>query len=190
MTKIILASGSPRRKTLLGQIYSDFEVIPSSYEEEGVQAPEPSIQAMALAYLKAQAVRQDHEEALVIGADTLISLEGEVLGKPSDREDAKNILERLSGRTHQVISGYALISPGAKYVDFAQADVTFKDLDEGAIEAYLDTGEYVDKAGAYGIQGQGRDLVSSYEGDINTIIGLPVKDLKRALGAYGLLEED
>ncbi|MDO5037597.1 MAG: Maf family protein [Tissierellia bacterium] len=190
MTKIILASGSPRRKVLFGEICPSFEVVPSQFEEEGVPKTRGDIYAMALAYLKAQAVLEDYPQALVLGADTLIYFQGEVIGKPQDREEARAILSRLSGQSHQVITGYAILTKDKKYLDYSRSIVTFKDLTDKAIEAYLDTGDYRDKAGAYGIQGQAKDLVAGYQGDLNNIIGLPLEDLKGALRNQGFIERD
>jgi len=193
---IVLASGSPRRKQLLEEAGVRFRVIPSdadeSIDEELCAHPEQA--ASAIADRKAGSVVQRLlaaeeplvEPVLVIGADTMVVLDDAVFGKPHSASEGKGMLRKLSGRTHQVITGVSvwLVSPGDKgkvsmsHKTFADvSDVTFKQLSDDIIDAYLKKGESYDKAGAYAIQGQGRALVESYEGFYDNIVGLPVEHL-------------
>ncbi len=186
--QIVLASTSPRRRELLGQIGVRFEAIASGESEE----VDPSLSAIEavqfLANRKASAVARMHPSAFVIGGDTVISFEGSIIGKPENSNQAKELLRRLSGRTHQVVSGVALIweSAGITDVFHVATDVTFGRLTDDIIERYVATGEPLDKAGAYAIQGAGAILVESVKGSYYNIVGLPLYEvalgLRRHLG--------
>jgi septum formation protein len=181
---IILASRSPRRIELLQQITPDFQVIPSSVEEIMQPDRTPEENAIALAQAKAEEVARQHAGHLVIGADTIVVLDGEIIGKPEDKEDAHRILKRLSGREHQVITGVAVIN--SRPVQAATISrVTIKSLSDETIETYIATGEPMDKAGAYAIQGKGASLVESYSGSFSNIVGLPMETLKVLLRKAG-----
>lgn len=185
MKTLVLASQSPRRKELLEQVGLSFTVQPSVQEEtvEPGRTPQEVVQQLALQ--KAGEVFADHPDAIVLGADTLVAVEGEILGKPKNNEDAARMLRRLSGRTHQVHTGAAVLSDGKQTVFTETADVTFYPLTESEIQAYIQTEEPADKAGSYGIQGLGAVLVARIEGDYFSIVGLPVAKVVRALKKHG-----
>ncbi len=186
-TEVILASGSPRRQELLRSLFERFSVQAARVEE----IPDPALSAEEqpeyLAGLKCAAVAKAHPEALVIGSDTGVFIDGRMIGKPADREDGRIMLAALSGREHQVITG-CVLQQGERRMSFSECTrVRFFPLSEAEIEAYLDLGEYADKAGAYGIQGAGRLLVEGIDGDYYNVMGLPVARLARAIRAF--LEE-
>lgn len=177
--RVVLASQSPRRKELLRMICPSFEVRPADIDEtlpEGIKAQEA---AEYTAKRKAAACQCG--DALIIACDTVVIVGGEILGKPSDREDAFRMLRLLSGKTHEVISGVAIEYKGVRR-SFSQTTlVTFYDMSDDEINAYLDSGEPFDKAGAYGIQGLGGVFVKGIEGDYFNVVGLPVARLRREL---------
>lgn len=184
--RIILASGSPRRKELLGMICREFEVLVSDCEET-VAGIVPEEVTKELSRQKAEAVAKNIPDAIIIGADTVVSVDGEILGKPKDRAEAYDMLKQLSGRTHQVSTGVTLIRTGENgerdyHYSFAETTlVRVACLAEEEIHAYLDTDEPYDKAGAYGIQGIFGRHISGIEGDYNTVVGLPVYRLYQEL---------
>lgn len=187
MRKIILASGSPRRKELLAQIGIPFQVIKSNAEEKITKTvPEEIVKDLSLQ--KAADVAQQLQEGIILGADTIVCLDGEIMGKPKDRNDAFQMLERLQGRSHSVFTGVTLMRkiPGEemKIRSFAvETRVKIHEMCREEIEAYLDTGDPFDKAGSYGIQGPFAAYVDGIEGDYNNVVGLPVaavyQELKR-----------
>ena len=180
---IVLASASPRRLEILRQIGIEPELHPVEVEEDKTLTTQRDEEAVvsANAALKAQAAAAAYDDAIVIGADTIVSLDGVIFGKPVDRADAKRMLETLSGNTHKVYTGICLIDTKThKTVGGASVcEVTFPKLKEREIEEYLDSGEPFDKAGAYGIQGRGALLVDRIEGDYYTVVGLSVPLLRR-----------
>ena len=180
---IVLASASPRRLEILWQIGIEPELHPVEVEEDNTLTTQRDEEAVvsANAALKAQAAAAAYDDAIVIGADTIVSLDGVIFGKPVDRADAKRMLETLSGNTHKVYTGICLIDTKThKTVGGASVcEVTFPKLKEREIEEYLDSGEPFDKAGAYGIQGRGALLVDRIEGDYYTVVGLSVPLLRR-----------
>ena len=184
MPKIILASQSPRRIELLKEITTRFEVIPSAVEETIDPQRTPLENAIDLAVKKAQWVARNNKGRFVLGADTLVVLDGEVIGKPSDRNDAHRILRRLSGREHQVITGVAIVNDST-FKDAAVSTVSIKPLTDEEISRYIDTGEPMDKAGAYAIQGKGAFMVSHYQGSFTNIVGLPIETVKELLQKSG-----
>ena len=187
MSRYILASKSPRRQELIGYILSDHEVIVSDVEEILPEGIAPEDVPAYLAGIKAQAVAAEHPDDVVIGADTVVILDGEVLGKPKDRDDAFRMLRALSGKAHTVITGCAIIQNG-KMTTFADhTRVEFYPLSDREILDYIATGEPFDKAGAYGIQGKGSVLVKRIEGDFFNVMGLPVARLKREMERVGAL---
>lgn len=184
--KLILASKSPRRSELLTQAGIVFEVVPADVDE--ITDPELSIQEniKALATLKATWVAKNNTDAFVLGADTVVVLDNQIIGKPCDRQDAQQILSRLSGKTHQVVTGYALITPESKVLsDTVTSLVSFHNLTQETIENYIDSGEPMDKAGAYAIQGLGKKLIAGYEGSYTNIVGLPVDEVLHCLKSAG-----
>ena len=186
MQKLILASASPRRKELLEQAGYRFEVIPSTCEEIVPEGLSPKDIVEGLAYQKALDVYASHPDAVVLGADTVVCFDGEILGKPRDKEDAARMLRLLSGQTHEVRTGFALLAKGVEFVSSEAAMVTFFNLTQEEIERYIATGEPMDKAGAYGIQGKGAVLVRSVLGDYFNVVGLPIATVARALGAVDI----
>lgn len=178
---LILASQSPRRRELLGYLTRDFVVEVADVDETvhpGTPSPEMVRQ---LALKKAVAVADHHPGDLVIGADTIVVIDGEVLGKPRDNADAANMLRCLSGREHTVYTGVALVQGEEQRAFVSATAVRFYKLDEDLINWYVSTGEPADKAGAYGIQGYGSVLVEGINGDYFTVMGLPVARLYREL---------
>lgn len=185
--KIILASGSPRRKEILENIGIEFTVVKSVADESSIN-PEGipvSVYVQELALLKATEVksRVSAKNAIVIGADTVVSVDGKILGKPANDEEAYNMLKSLSGKIHQVYTGYCGISTddGSAVCESVCTDVTFAELSDEEIYDYIHTGECNDKAGAYGIQGKGVMLVEKIEGDYFNVVGLPVRSLVNML---------
>jgi len=173
----ILASQSPRRRELLHLLDIKFKVVPSDVEEiikEGLSFPEV---VMDLATQKAQAIASEYPEATILGFDTLVILDDEALGKPINRDDAFDMLKRLNGRTHTVITGCALVCCEEVVTLYDEADVTFVSMTDDEINEYLDTGEPFDKAGAYGIQGYGGRYISRVEGDFYSVMGVPLRKL-------------
>lgn len=183
--KIILASKSPRRKELLSEMGITFDIYSKEIEEHLDPDVEPARAVEKLAEEKAQAVFDECWDAIVIGADTVVCVDHEILGKPKDREDARRMLEKLSGSTHQVIGGVALLSKEKRIVFSCVTTVHFYELSEEQILAYIDSNEPMDKAGAYGIQGLGKQFVEGIEGDYFNVVGLPVSRVLRALKEFG-----
>lgn len=181
---LILASQSPRRKELLSLIQPEFRVIPSNAEEIIPDGLLPHEAVMHLAKLKAGQLSQVYPESIVIGADTVVVIDGKILGKPKDKEDCKRMLHLLSGRTHQVHTGVAIVKNGTAESFYASTDVTFLSLTEEEIEWYSSTPEPYDKAGAYGIQGLGSLLIQGICGDYYNVMGLPVSLLNRKLREF------
>lgn len=194
MKKVILASNSPRRREILGK-FINFEVVTAEVKEDNDFYKSPETLVMALAFEKANSVAIKHEDAIVIGADTVVEIEGEILGKPKSREDAKRMMEKLRGKTHKVITGFSIIdlSSDKKYMDYEVTEVVFKDLSDEDIEAYLNKAEYMDKAGAYGIQEEAALFVEKIEGDYLNIVGFPISKIYTVLKDnfdLSLLEEE
>ena len=186
---IILASGSPRRKDMLTSLGLTFEIIPSPAAEptpDPGEDPEGFARRAALA--KAEAVAKAHPEAVVIGSDTIVVLDGEIMGKPTGPDDAMFMLSRLVGNTHRVVTGCALFRPGGEPSIFAvSTDVTMGPQPLEVLFAYVATGEPTDKAGAYAIQGKGGFLVESITGSYNNVVGLPLAKVLEVLLAWGVV---
>lgn len=179
--KLILASGSPRRRELLSLYTADFEVCASDFDERAVQAESPAALAEALARGKCLAVSGQNPGCLVVGSDTVVELDGEVFGKPKDADDARRMLRALSGWTHQVHTGVC-VSDGTTAESFVDTcKVTFFPIPEEEMERCIASGEPFDKAGAYAIQGQAALWLDRLEGDYYTIMGLPVSRTARLL---------
>ncbi len=186
MARFILASASPRRKQLLKQAGYAFEIVVSDADESLPAGITPEKAVRRNAARKAQAVAETNPGAVVLGCDTVVAIDGEILGKPQDEAEAKAMLRRLSGNTHTVYSGVC-ITDGKKETVFAVAtDVTFYALSDRTIDAYAATKEPMDKAGAYGIQGLGCVLVKEISGDYSNVVGLPLSESARALAAFGV----
>lgn len=183
---IVLASGSPRRKELLEKAGIPFRVMVSDAEEIAESTIDPAEVAMENARLKAAAVARDLPfSSIVIGADTIVVLDGRIFGKPVGKQDARRMLRALSGRAHQVITGVCIMQ-GERVERFAEVtNVVFKQLSDEDIDAYIATGEPLDKAGAYGIQGKGGALVDHIDGSFDNVVGLPVARVHEMLGDEG-----
>jgi septum formation protein len=183
---IILASASPRRRQLLELIGVDFEVDPADVDETAIAGEDPAAFATRAARDKARWVARRHPERLVLGADTVVEVDSEILGKPSSAEDAASMLRRLSGRSHFVHTAIALIAGDGSHEIVDSAQVEFVDLSDETIRWYVATGEPMDKAGAYAIQGLGGLLVARVEGSPRTVVGLPIHRLPELFAAHGL----
>ena len=188
--RVILASGSPRRRELLAAAGLSFEVIPSPAEEIHDATLGMKGLCEENARLKAAAVAAHHPEAVVIGADTLVFLEGRPLGKPKDMAEAEGMLRSLSGYVHDVCTGVCICGPGGEMRTLhAVTEVVFRKLDEAAISGYLAKTNPLDKAGAYGIQDHGEMIVERIVGSYANVIGLPVEEVLDALAEIGLGEQ-
>ncbi|MBZ5201218.1 septum formation protein Maf [Planomicrobium chinense] len=185
---VILASASPRRKELLESLGIEFSIVPSSKEE-----PDPSKFQTAMGYviecalLKAKDVAKKHPEAVVIGSDTVVVLDGEILRKPQNKEQAQRYLRQLSGETHDVITAVTIVKGGSEQTFQEITRVTFYDLPETWIEAYTSTEDPYDKAGAYGIQTMSGLFVRKIDGDYNTVVGFPLASLTQKLMLSGFI---
>jgi septum formation protein len=188
--KLILASQSPRRKYLLEQAGLRFSVIPSPFDESHIAPDEPAVYVQRLAEAKANDVAQRFPDAWVIGADTIVAADGRLLGKPASPEEARRMLTRLAGKTHQVYTGFCIRrhSIPATFIDAVCTDVTFKVLSDKEIEWYIRSGEPFDKAGAYAIQGMGTFLVRRISGSYSNVVGLPVCEVIEILIREGIMD--
>lgn len=177
MKKIVLASASPRRKDILERFGLEFEIMPSKIDENFNQFDDPieTVKSIALDKCRDIAEKVD-KDTIVIAADTIVYYD-RILGKAKDRPDAFNTIKSLSGKTHKVITALAIINNDKELVDYEVTKVKFRDLSNEKIDRYLDTAEYTDKAGAYGIQGYGEILVESIEGSFSNVVGLPISKL-------------
>ncbi|WP_422486249.1 Maf family protein [Gudongella sp. DL1XJH-153] len=186
MKRIILASGSPRRKELLEQCGVRPEIIASDINEYVSYKNTPEETAMSLSFQKAIDVASKAGDGIVIGADTLVVLEDEILGKPLNDKEAFSMLLKLSGKKHRVITGFSIIDLAGptKIVEYESTDVYFRELSEIEISDYISTGESDDKAGAYGIQGKGALLVEKIEGCYFNVMGLPISRLNSSLKLF------
>jgi len=187
MSEIILASGSPRRQELLKLITEDFEICPVDADETIPAGMPIEMAAAFLADLKASSCAKLFPDKIVIGCDTIVIHDDEMMGKPQNREDAFRMLRKLSGEVHSVLTGVSLYYNTQTTVFTTETRVEFYMLSDEEINAYLDTGEPFDKAGAYGIQGKGSLLVRAIEGDYFNVVGLPVASLSRNLKQFETL---
>ena len=189
MTRIHLASASPRRRELLGQLGVELTVAAADVDESERPGEGPVELVRRLARTKAEAVAATLDpsdpEWVVVGADTTVVLDGAAVGKPVDDADAAAILRRLSGRSHQVVTGVAAVSSVATTVDTAETEVHFIDLTDDDIDWYVATGEPADKAGAYGLQGIGGLFIAEVRGSVSNVIGLPLTLTRQLVTAVG-----
>ena len=186
MSRFILASASPRRKEILENAGFSFEIIVSDADENITEELTPEKTVEELAKRKAMAVLKDNEDAVVFGCDTVVAIDGKILGKPRDDEDAFNMLFMLSGKTHTVSTGVCICSKDKTEVFSNTTTVEFYKLSEETIRSYIASGECSDKAGAYGIQGFGNVLVKEIKGDYFSVMGLPVSQSARVLSEFGV----
>lgn len=191
MMDVILASSSPRRRALLEQMGLRFAVVPSDADETLRPGLPPQQAAGELARRKAAVIAEQYPQALVIAADTLVAVDGVLLGKPLDTQDAADMLRHLSGREHEVVTGLCVVWQGRQHVACESTAVRFDTLREEEIDRYIRTGEPMDKAGAYGIQGRAGVFVSGIRGCYYNVMGLPLARLKALLmEALGMEQYD
>ncbi|HTW88610.1 MAG TPA: Maf family protein [Candidatus Binataceae bacterium] len=186
--KLVLASASPRRRTLLSAAGLSFSILESRLHERR-RPEEPAADfALRMARDKAIAVSKRIAEAIVLGADTVVEIDGQVLGKPKHHDDARAMLKLLSGRTHRVVTAFAIAQAGA-ILEAAAVDshVRFRELGRAEIEAYVASGDPFDKAGSYGIQDGGAGFIASVEGARDNVMGLPMREVLSALARHGVL---
>jgi septum formation protein len=191
MSRLVLASSSPQRRAILEQLGLPFWVVAPRYEERDDTGLSPAELVRAHAAGKARSVAGEAGDRPVLGVDTAVVVDGRVLGKPVDEEEAGDMLGLLAGRAHVVVSGLCLLAPGWEVVDHEETVVAFRPLTAGDVESYVATGEWRDRAGGYAIQGRGAALVARVEGDYLNVVGLPAALLVRLLadrlpGAYGI----
>ncbi len=182
--KLILASASPRRAEILRSVGWPFEALPAHIDESREDSEKADAYVERIALAKAEAVASRCPGSLVLGADTVVVIEGQILGKPSDEGDANRMLRALNGRRHQVLTGVALVNgaTGQSRVAHEVTDVTFAEMSEEEINWYVSTREPMDKAGAYAIQGHGALFIKEIRGDYFNVVGLPVRLLYRLIG--------
>jgi nucleoside triphosphate pyrophosphatase len=188
---LLLASRSPQRRAILEQLNIPFEVVEPRYEEETPAQGDPVALVQRQAREKAASVAAEAGDRPVLGVDTEVALDGRIFGKPADATEAEAMVEQLGGRTHVVVSGLCLVTPGWEVVEHEATQVTFRELTPRDLGAYVATGEWKGRAGAYAIQGRGAGLVRRIEGDYLNVVGLPAALLIRLLaerfaGVYGV----
>jgi len=175
---LILASESPRRRQLIKKIIQEFTVIPSNVDESVLHIPAHDLPG-ELSKLKAYSVFAKYPNDAVLACDTVVILENELMGKPRSKEDARRMLKELSGKKHEVLSGYTYISKEKEVTRTVRTFVYFNNLSDELIDRYIESGSPMDKAGAYGIQDEEFDLVNHIEGSFDNVMGLPVEDIKQ-----------
>ncbi|MCD6138700.1 MAG: septum formation inhibitor Maf [Deltaproteobacteria bacterium] len=187
---LILASTSPRRRDLLMQAGLTFRVIPATVDENSVCPGSPEKHVRQLARAKAEEVSEHYPESWVIGADTIVIIDGEALGKPKTKAEAGRMLETLSGKTHRVLTGYCICCRKKKrtFCDVVETEVLFKELTKKEINWYIGTGEPFDKAGGYAVQGLGIFMVKRIQGSYTNVVGLPVCEVIDYLYKEGVIE--
>lgn len=174
MKHIILASASPRRKEILELADLKFDVMPSDAQEITTKTA-PNEVVMELASIKAKDIyKKSEKQSMVVGADTVVAYQGQILGKPADEADAKRMLTMLSGQTHEVYTGVCVIEDGKTKTFYEETKVTFYEISDEQIDRYIKTGEPMDKAGSYGIQGKAAVFIKGIEGDYHNVVGFPI----------------
>jgi septum formation protein len=191
MRKIILASASPRRKQLLEAMGVTFEIIPSNFDEQLDNGRSPAEVAKELGLGKAMTVAQANPDAVVVGSDAIVTIDGKQLGKPADLDDAREMLKLACSAPNLISSSIAVVclAGNARMVDVGEATVFFKPYNRAAVEAYLSTGDYSDKAGAYGVQSGAAPLVDHIEGRFDVVLGMPTDLLASMLRKFGVMVE-
>ncbi len=180
MSSLLLASKSPRRREILETMGIDFEIVSGDCPEIINEWERPDQVVMSIALQKGLSAAKKFESGeLIISADTIVVSEGHILGKPRDETDAKSMLRKLSGKTHQVMTAFSIIKAGQhmKIVEYVTTHVTFKSYDDAFIDWYINSGEPFDKAGAYGIQGKGALMVECISGDYLNVVGFPISKI-------------
>jgi septum formation protein len=185
MSEIILASGSPRRKQLLEQVGYTFKVLPPNVDETNPEGMPANLVPEFLAMKKAKAVAQNHPNAIIIASDTIVILDGAILGKPTDKADAVQMLKSIAGKKHEVVSGVCIIAPNYQKVFSSLTEVYFRPLTDAQIDYYINTYNPVDKAGSYAIQEWiGMVGIEKIHGDYYNVMGLPISEVHNALQEY------
>lgn len=185
--QIILASASPRRKELLSQLGLEFTIVIPHVDEKTRQGEHPEDFCRRISMDKAAIVSQDYPDALIIAADTIVVIDGKILGKPHENKEARAYLTLLEGRTHEVYTGYTIMYKGESRTKVIRTRVHFRSMSEEEILWYIATGEPLDKAGAYAVQGIGSIFVDRLEGSYTNVIGLPLSDLYYDLKGFGIV---
>lgn len=174
MKHIILASASPRRKEILELADLKFDIMPSDAQEITTKTA-PNEVVMELASIKAKDIyKKSEKQSMIVGADTVVAYQGQILGKPTDEADAKRMLTMLSGQTHEVYTGVCIIEDGKTKTFYEETKVTFYEISDEQIDHYIKTGEPMDKAGSYGIQGKAAVFIKGIEGDYYNVVGFPI----------------
>jgi septum formation protein len=182
LPKLILASGSPRRAEILTSVGWEFEKIVSEIDETEFVGEDPALYVQRLAKTKAEAVAVNHSERIVLGADTTVVIDRQIIGKPADLDDARRMLRLLSGRVHEVLTGVALAQKGETKIGLQRTKVKFVELNEEQIEFLVKFGEPLDKAGAYAVQAQAALFIEGIEGDYWNVVGLPISLVYQMIG--------
>ena len=185
---LVLASASPRRREMLTRVGLDFRVAPAQVDESLLSGESGQDAACRLAVLKSKAIAQEHAQAVVLAADTLVVLGDWIMGKPQSQSQARDMLRALSGRTHMVVTGFSLRGPRWAESGFARSMITFRELSAAEVAAYVHSGEPMDKAGAYAVQGQGAALVERVEGSYTNVVGMPLGAILALLLSRGIIE--
>ena len=186
---LILASASPRRKEILSEHFTSFKVVVSDVDEREMKNLSPSNMSLDLAKQKGYAVFNKNSDDIVLACDTIVVFNNEIFNKPKDKEDARRMLKLLSNNKHQVLSSYIIISKNIEISKTVKSTVYFNDLSDELIEQYIATGSPFDKAGAYGIQDKGFDLVKKINGSFNNVKGLPIEEILKDIKRYKLIIE-
>lgn len=188
MKQVILASASPRRKKLLEQIGLTIKVVPSSIDEKLNPRLGPKGQAEELSLEKAHFVAEKYPDHVIIAADTIVYIQGDILGKPKNMDEAKRMIKKLQGKTHSVFTGFTILHQATKktITDSVETKVTFRKLNDSEIKNYLKKEKPLDKAGGYGVQGIGAVLLESIKGDFFNVVGLPLSKVIPALKKFGI----
>ena len=182
---IVLASTSPRRKEILSRYFKDFKIVEPTFDESTYECDDPFDCARDLAYLKAESVAKDYFEDIVIGCDTVVSIDDEILRKPKNYEDAFRMIKKLSGRQHYVISGLGVIHKALHVQRITWTTVYFNELSDEQIKNWLNKNTYLDKAGAYAIQDDEFGFVKEIKGSYDNVMGLPSETLLEILASFG-----
>lgn len=186
MKKVILASKSPRRKSILEQVGLKFSIVASDFDETKIKFKTPQEMVKKLSFEKAKIVAAKHPKAVIIGADTTVIFKKEIIGKPKSKQDAIRILKLLSGNTHEIVTGFTVMEGKKSITGHIVSKAKFKKLSEQEIKAYVATNEPMDKAGGYGIQDKGGLFIEKIEGDYFNVVGLPIFAVSKALKEFGV----
>ena len=186
MKKVILASKSPRRKSILEQVGLKFSIVASDFDETKIKFKTPQEMVKKLSFEKAKIVAAKHPKAVIIGADTTVIFKKEIIGKPKSKQDAIRILKLLSGNTHKIVTGFTVMEGKKSITGHVVSKAKFKKLSEQEIKAYVATNEPMDKAGGYGIQDKGGLFIEKIEGDYFNVVGLPIFAVSKALKEFGV----